>query len=66
MAKSIRCRPTYSYRSGDTSGCVNKGCDEGFVCDTEVGCRPSLCGCDSETGEWWCTEDCDGGTCVEK
>ncbi len=50
----------------DPSGCVDKGCPEGSWCDTEQGCAPSTCGCDSETGEWWCTDDCSGGVCVPK
>ena len=45
-------------------GCVQSGCDAGFVCDTSVGCVPSACGCDSETGAVMCTADCGGGTCV--
>jgi hypothetical protein len=45
-------------------GCVQSGCAEGFVCDTSVGCVPSVCGCDPETGAIFCTADCGGGTCV--
>ena len=25
---------------------------------------PSWCGCDGFYGEWFCTEDCGGGSCV--
>ena len=45
-------------------GCVQSGCDDGFECDTSVGCVPSACGCDPETGAIMCTADCGGGTCV--
>ena len=45
-------------------GCKQSGCEEGFVCDTTVGCVPTSCGCDPETGDVFCTEDCGGGTCV--
>ena len=45
-------------------GCTESGCDDGFVCDTTVGCVPSSCGCDPETGDVFCTDDCGGGTCV--
>jgi len=45
-------------------GCVQAGCGEGLVCDTTVGCVPSSCGCEPDTGQIWCTDDCVGGTCV--
>ncbi len=45
-------------------GCVQSGCAEGQVCDTTVGCVPSLCECDPATGNVVCTDDCSGGTCV--
>ena len=45
------------------AGCVNTGCETGFVCDTSSGCRPSACQCDSD-GLWACTADCGGGECV--
>ena len=48
----------------EAPGCVQSGCDDGFVCGTSEGCVPSACGCDSETGEIMCTADCGGGTCV--
>lgn len=46
-------------------GCVDKGCPEGQKCDTNVGCVPSVCGCDPETGDVICSADCGGGTCVD-
>jgi hypothetical protein len=45
-------------------GCIQSGCLEGFTCDTSVGCVPSACACDPETGGVVCTTDCGGGTCV--
>lgn len=45
-------------------GCTDSGCDPGFVCDTSVGCVPSVCSCDPATGQVICTADCGGGTCV--
>lgn len=47
-------------------GCVGTGCPNGMLCDTNVGCRPSGCGCNAETGTWTCTADCGGGTCVRE
>lgn len=46
------------------AGCRETGCADGFVCDFEVGCTPSSCFCDPDTGGWACTDDCGGGTCV--
>jgi hypothetical protein len=45
------------------AGCKQTGCKAGEVC-ADVGCTPSVCGCDPQTGEWICTADCGGGTCV--
>ena len=46
------------------AGCSVTGCGFGETCDTSVGCSPSACSCDAETGSWLCTDDCGGGTCV--
>lgn len=46
------------------AGCVSTGCRRGMHCETNVGCRPSGCGCDPDRGTWTCTADCGGGTCV--
>ena len=46
------------------AGCSVTGCGFGETCDTSVGCSPSACSCDAETGSWLCTADCGGGTCV--
>ena len=48
------------------AGCFQIGCNEGYECVvTPNECVPSWCGCDGFYGEWFCTEDCGGGTCVE-
>jgi hypothetical protein len=44
--------------------CIESGCLSGETCETSVGCVPSSCSCDSDTGAIGCTEDCGGGTCV--
>lgn len=41
-------------------------CDGGQVCNGIPGaCLPSFCGCDSDTGEIFCTEDCGGKVCQD-
>jgi hypothetical protein len=45
-------------------GCVQSGCPENKMCDTQEGCNPSSCDCDPQTGDVICTPDCGGGTCV--
>ena len=50
------------------SGCFLEGCDDGYACIDyeETGdCVPSSCYCDEFFGNWFCTEDCNGGTCYE-
>jgi len=52
--------------SDNPAGCNQTGCDEGYECIIdESECVPSWCGCDGFYGEWFCTEDCGGGSCVE-
>ncbi|MEZ4221618.1 MAG: hypothetical protein R3B13_11875 [Polyangiaceae bacterium] len=47
------------------AGCVQTGCDTGFICNTEVtACAPSGCTCDSKTKQWACLPDCGGGVCT--
>ena len=55
------------------AGCFSTGCQDGYDCVDfgnqvyEGFCVPSSCFCeDSSTYEsyWFCTEDCNGGTCV--
>ena len=44
------------------------GCSDNYGCiDYEEGgdCVPSSCSCDEFYGDWFCTEDCNGGTCYE-
>ena len=51
--------------SDNPAGCDQTGCDEGYECIIdESECMPSWCGCDGFYGEWFCTEDCGGGSCV--
>ena len=49
------------------TGCYDDGeCQDGEVCapsDT-FECIPSSCGCEPETGEIWCTDDCAPGRCA--
>ena len=52
--------------SENPAGCFQTGCDEGYECIVdESECVPSWCGCDGFYGDWFCTEDCGGGSCVE-
>ena len=46
-------------------GCMSIGCSDGYSCldDYENSCVPSSCYCDEIYGQWYCTEDCGGGTC---
>jgi hypothetical protein len=44
-------------------GCKKTGCPLGLTC-TEGGCAPSGCAC-AGGGQWACTDDCGGGTCVQ-
>ena len=51
--------------SPNPAGCFQTGCDDGLVCiDTSNNCTPSSCFCDGFYGDWFCTEDCGGGTCI--
>ena len=50
------------------TGCYGDfDCEEGELCEilSEDACFPSECGCDPDTGEYWCTDDCAPGLCVE-
>lgn len=58
--------PTVRACGPNPAGCVSTGCPSRMHCDTNVGCRPSGCGCDTDTGRWTCTSDCGGGTCVRE
>jgi len=50
--------------SENPAGCFETGCDEGYECIVlEEECVPSSCFCDGFYGDWFCTEDCGGGTC---
>ena len=59
------CELAYCYDL-NPEGCFNSGCPDGYECiDDPNYCVPSSCGCDEFYGEWFCTEDCGGGTCLE-
>ena len=48
------------------AGCFQTGCEYGYECVVvENECVPSTCGCDGFYDEWFCTEDCGGGSCVQ-
>ena len=52
--------------SDNPAGCFSNGCDENYSCIDyeETGdCVPSSCYCDEFYDSWYCTEDCNGGTC---
>ena len=52
--------------SDNPAGCFQTGCDEGYECIIDPNeCVPSWCGCDGFYGDWFCTEDCGGGSCIE-
>jgi hypothetical protein len=48
------------------AGCTQTLCEDDEVCDPSQGCNPSSCFCDEASGEWDCSKDCGGGTCVPK
>jgi len=51
--------------SDNPAGCFQTGCDEGYECIIDPDeCVPSWCGCDGFYGDWYCTEDCGGGSCL--
>ena len=59
------CQLAYCY-SQNPEGCFSSGCPDGYECvDDPNYCIPSICFCEDFYGEWFCTEDCSGGTCVE-
>jgi len=51
--------------SDNPAGCDQTGCEEGYECVNDPNyCVGSSCYCDGFYGQWYCTEDCGGGTCV--
>ena len=57
------CMPAYCM-SPNPVGCFEAGCPDGYECiDDPDYCVPSWCACDGFYGQWFCTEDCGGGTC---
>ena len=60
-----QCELAYCYEPNPV-GCFQSGCPDGYECiDDANDCNPSWCGCDEMIGEWWCTEDCGGGSCFQ-
>ena len=60
------CGLAYCYDENPV-GCFSAGCPDGYECvDVPNNCTPSSCFCDESSwyGNWYCTEDCGGGTCV--
>jgi len=55
-----------SYCNGpNPAGCFQNGCPDSYQCiDDPNYCVSSFCDCDEVYGEWICTDDCSGGTCV--
>jgi hypothetical protein len=66
-AQCINGTCTSAYCMSDNpAGCSQTGCDEGYECIFDPNeCVPSWCGCSGFYGEWFCTEDCGGGTCSQ-
>ena len=59
------CELTYCYEE-NPEGCFNSGCPDGYDClYNTTDCVPSSCYCDEFYGNWYCTEDCGGGICVQ-
>ena len=57
--------PTSWCVDDNPQGSMSIGCSDGYSCldDYENSCVPSSCYCDEIYGQWYCTEDCGGGTC---
>lgn len=56
----------YDCISENPQGCINVGCGLGEICLVqEQDCIPSSCNCDESIGDWICTNDCEGGSCVD-
>ena len=58
----------YECEEENPAGCFTNGCQENYDCvdDWEYYCVPTSCGCDENYGEWFCTEDCNGGSCISQ
>ncbi|SVD23847.1 uncharacterized protein METZ01_LOCUS376701, partial [marine metagenome] len=65
-AQCIEGTCTSAYCMNDNpAGCFQTGCDDGYECVIDPNeCVPSWCGCDGFYGDWFCTEDCGGGSCI--
>ena len=60
------CELAYCYDL-NPEGCFSSGCPDGYECiDDPHYCVPSSCFCSGDFyGEWFCDDDCNGGTCIE-
>ena len=59
------CWPAYCIGE-NPAGCFQTGCEQGYESIVNDECAPSSCFCDESTfyGEWYCSEDCNGGICI--
>ena len=72
ICNNNECDLTYCS-TPNPSGCFQNGCADGFEC-VDFGnssyaefCISSSCNCDESfiyQAEWFCTDDCNGGTCI--
>ena len=67
ICNSNTCEAAYC-NSPNPAGCIQTGCSEGYECvQSSDNCSASWCSCEdvgSFYGEWYCTEDCNGGECL--
>ena len=67
ICNSNTCEAAYC-NSPNPAGCVQTGCSDGYECvQSSDNCSASWCSCEdvgSFYGEWYCTEDCNGGECL--
>ena len=65
VCESNVCSLAYCFES-NPAGCFQTGCPDGYECiDLPNSCVSSTCSCDGFYGSWICTDDCNGGTCVQ-
>jgi hypothetical protein len=60
------CELAYCYNE-NPEGCFSSGCSDEYECINDPNyCVPSSCFCSGDFyGEWFCDDDCSGGTCIE-
>ena len=63
----VDCYLNSNCEGENPAGCFQNGCPDSYDCidDWANNCVPSSCGCDESIGQWICTDDCNGGTCIE-